>query len=99
MGPDVPDVLDRGVQPLLGQLASFGGHRVEGALRAPAGLDRVLGQQPSLQQSRDRAIDHGPGDLPDAAQIPARRGEPGDGEAMRGALAEYRQDGSFRQRQ
>jgi hypothetical protein len=99
VGADVPDVLDRGVEPLRGQPAPFRGHRVEGPLRAPAGFDRVLGQQPGIQQPGDRAVDDRPGDLPDPAQVTAGRGEPGDGEAVRRPLAQYRQDGPFRQRQ
>jgi len=92
-------VLDGGVQPLRGQPASFRGHRVEGALRAPAGLDRILRQQPGVQQPGDRAVDDRAGDLPDPAQVALGLREPGDGEAMHGPLAEYRQDGPFRQRQ
>jgi hypothetical protein len=99
MGPDVPDVLDRGVQPLSRQPAPFRRHRVEGALRAAARLDGVLGQQPGVLQPGDRAVDDRAGDLPDPAQLALGRGEPGDGEAVRGPFAEYRQDGPFRQRQ
>jgi len=92
-------MLHRGVQPLPGQLAPFRCHRVQGALRAPAGLDRVLGQQPGLQQPGDRAVDDRARDLPDPAQVPARGGQPGDGEAVCGPFAEYRQHGPFGQRQ
>ena len=100
MGADVPDVPDWGVEPLRGQPASLRGYRVDGSLRAPAtGLDRVLGQQPGVQQPADRAVDDRPRDLPDPAQVPTRRGEPGDGEAVRRPLAQYGQNGPVRQRQ
>jgi hypothetical protein len=99
VGADVPDVLDRGVEPFGGQPASLRGHRVEGSLRAAAGFDGVLGQQPGVQQPGDRAVDDRPGDLPDPAQVAAGCGEPGDGEAVRGPLAQDGQDGPFRQRQ
>ncbi len=72
--------------------------RVDGALRAEAGLGALGDDEPRVEQAADRAVDDRLRDLPDPAEVAAGRGQLRDREAVRRLLAEDREHQPFRQR-
>jgi len=94
---DLPDMLDRGVQPVAHRVAARSRRGVDGPLRPLARLDALRDDQPGLGQPADRPVDDRPGDLPDPAKLTVGRGELRHREAVRRLLADHGEHGPLGQ--